>query len=69
MLLMMKFDSTVLIVVGIADWSGEQNGRWGTLKICVALNKERAATIAKLLIATNIKKALQSKLKTCLVGL
>jgi hypothetical protein len=46
MLLMMKFDSTVLIVVGIADWSGEQNGRWGTLKICVALNKERESAEA-----------------------
>ena len=41
MLLMMKFDSTVLIVVGIEDRSGEQDGRWAMLKICVALIKEK----------------------------
>ena len=41
MLLMIDLDSTVWIVAGIAEQSGEQYGRLAMLKICVALNKEK----------------------------
>ena len=41
MLLMMNLDSTVWIVAGNADGSGEQNGRLAMHKFCTALNKEK----------------------------
>ena len=47
MLLMMKCDSTVWIVMGIEDRSGEHDDRWEMLKICVALNKEKEQCLYK----------------------
>jgi hypothetical protein len=41
MLLMINLDSTVWIAVAIAGQSGEHDGRWEMLKICVALIKEK----------------------------